>query len=840
MRKQILSAIFALTALYAGAQNSYWQAVSEAEASKGKDLWANHDFKPAAYKLFQLNEAAMRGTLLSVPAEKTTPVIKSGAVITLPDAAGNMQSFKIVESPVMQPGLAAKYPSIKTYTGKGIEDASATLHCALTSSGFSASVTSVHHATYYVNLLDKAGSTYIVNARSDKDPVTSFECTTENEILNSPAGTDGKTLLKDNADDGKLREYRLALCVAGEFSQYFLDGSEPDTAAMKAKVMNVLVTYMIRANEVYERDFGIRLLLVDKQDTIIFIDPAKDPFPKYPSNTKVQKACDDFIGTPNYDIGHEITSYNAGGNAGCIGCVCAALYKGSGFTGTAPDVLDYFVIDYWTHEMGHQFGSNHTYTYASEGTQAQIEPGSGSTIMGYAGITGNTDVQAHSDDLFAITSISQNAKYMKTGLGNLCAVATVNGNSTPVVDAGADYIIPKSTPFQLTGTASDADAGDVLSYCWEQIDVGSKSTTYPSATATVGPLFRTYNYLPQPVRYFPDMAYILNGTNGFKWEVLSGVTRDINFRFTARDNHVGGGNNKSDDMLVTTDVNSGPFTVTTQNNSVETWHGGDTKTITWDVANTDVAPVSCSNVNILLSVDNGATFTSILSANTPNDGTEDITVPSVNTGAARIKIEAVGNIFFDINNAAFSIESVLPISWLSFTAKKAGSNSVLLNWSTTNEISNKYFLVERSSDGIHFAKIGNVTAIALASTMNKYAYTDYNALNGANYYRLQQVDANGKGSYSAIAKVVMDNASATWTLQPNPAKDNTMLYARSSMSHVTITLVNASGKTVFTISRENIAAGEEIAIPVNNLAKGLYMVRLQSNENTRTEKLLVQ
>ncbi|MEP7319528.1 MAG: reprolysin-like metallopeptidase, partial [Panacibacter sp.] len=716
MTKNLLCSFLCLSVLCANAQNkNYWTPVNEAVVSKGKDLFAGH-YKPAAYKLFQLQESMLRTDLFAAPSEKSVAAAKSGSIISVPNAEGQIESFRIVEAPVMEAGLAAKYPGIKTYVGQGVSNPSSTIRFDITPSGFHAMVTSSNRPTFFVNPLDKSTATYAVNARNQNDPVTPFNC--DLDELSAGGGIDGKTTIKkDNADDSKLRQYRLALSVNAEYSQFFLDGSEPDTAAMLSKVMDNLVACLVRANEVYERDFGIRMVFFNKEDTLIFFDPATDPYGKTSGgwNSAIQKTCNTYVGNDNYDIGHviiKVGNFNSNnGNAGCIGCVCKAAQKGSGFTAYYdPSLLDYEVIDYWTHEMGHQFGSNHTFTFSSEGGQAQIEPGSGTSIMGYAGITGATDVQPHSEDMFATTSISQNATYMKLQTGGAaCAVVTETGNQTPVVDAGADYIIPRSTPFALTGVASDNDATDELSSIWEQIDVGSSSTTYPKITSTKGPAFRTYNYISSPVRYFPDLSTILAGLTKTKWEALPDVARELNFRFTARDNHPGGGNNMSDDMIVNVDAGSGPFIVTTQNTTPIDWAGGENQTITWDVASTDAAPINCSNVNILLSLDGGNSFTIVLVTNTPNDGSEEITVPSVNTNNARIKIEATGNIFFDISNADFVIKSTLPVTWLSFTAQRITNiSAVLLNWSTVNEHSNDHFKVERSADGVSFTEIATV------------------------------------------------------------------------------------------------------------------------------------
>ena len=819
----------------------YWKKINENEAGKTQDVWQNK-FKPVSYQLFNLNEQSLLQNLSS-----NTQSGKGNVIITVPDAEGNLHDYSVKEIAIMEPRLAAKYAQIKTYVGAGIDDASAVVHFSVTSSGISAVVTRTGKPTFYIDALDEKTQLYAVSARSQDDIVKKFSCSIDASLQTSiPTGKASK--LTGNADDGTLRQYRLALCVNGEFSQSFLNGSETDTAAMKTKVMNALVICLQKANAVYERDFGVRLVYVNNEDTLIFLNPATDPWQPTTStfwNTKTQKTIDNLIGKANYDIGHLLgkvpsEDYNDG-NAYCIGCVCDNTQKGSGYTGYYdPSLTNYMVIDYWTHEMGHQFGANHTFTYSNEGSGANIEPGSGSTIMGYAGITGSTDVQEHSDDLFSVVSIAQNTSYIKSNAGG-CAVKTKTGNTAPVANAGSDRVIPKSTPFVLTGTASDVNAADNLAYVWEQVDIFQNgSNTIPKVRSITGPLFRTYNYTNSTQRYFPDMQYILDGSLGWKWERLSATQRELNFRFTVRDNHVGGGNNKSDDVVILVDSTAGPFAITTQSGTTETWHGNETKTISWRVNNTDKAPVNCKKVNILLSTDGGITFSTVLAANTANDGSEDIAVPAISTQKARIKVEAADNIFFTINTVDFAIESVLPVTWLGINAQKSTNNTVLISWSIANEHNNKYYTIERSNDNVQFAAIGEVNALNKTAAVQLYNFTDSRSLPGITYYRIKQTDADGKVSYSAIAKIVAAYTGDTWSIQPNPARSNTVLFVNINLSNVSVSLYNAEGKQLINKFYNNVAAGTQINIPVAQYAKGVYFIKLNSAEETKTEKLIIE
>lgn len=698
MRKlfAVMFMVFIVSALEAQERN-FWTAVNESLLNK--NLFASRQ-KPSAYQLFQLNEVALKSSMSVAPSEKNVAAAASSFILSIPDAEGRLEKFSVVEAPVMDPALAARYPGINSYIGKGVNNASAIIRFDVSPQGFHGMILYTGKPTVYIDPVDEATRTYIVVSRKDVvDYRAAFQCLTEATPDARTSGNEGAALR--NADDGRLRTFRLALCASGEFSQYWLNGTEANDAERKAKVLAAQNTEMTRANGIFERDFGLRLVLVANNDAVIYLNASTDPWSSN-LNGVTQTTCDNVIGSANYDIGHLVHRAADNGNAGCIACVCKNGSKGSGFTSYLNLASDYFVVDYLTHEMGHQLGANHTFTFSNEGTVAQVEPGSGSTIMGYAGITGaTTDVQPHSDDYFHAISIEQVTNYIKSPTGGgACAVVTLTGDATPTAAAGADYVIPKSTPFTLTGSGSDADAGDVLTFCWEQMNArGTGSSTVPSATATSGPQFRSYLPGSSTSRTIPQLSSILSGTNSNKWEVLPSVARTLNFRFTVKDNHAGGGNNRSDDMIVTVSSTTGPFAVTAPNTAV-TWGAGSSQTVTWSVNGTNGSPVNCATVNILLSTDGGQTFPTVLAAGTANDGSQLITVPNDQSNTCRIKVEAAGNIFFDISNANFTIGAVAPCADPTGLASSSiTSSSATVSWAAVSGANNYDVQYKASSSG---------------------------------------------------------------------------------------------------------------------------------------------
>lgn len=657
MRKLLLLFSVLLLTYTLQAQENAWKLIHETELPAS--LFQNK-LKPASFKAYELQALLMKNILQRAPMETVVSAARSNLIISIPNAEGVMERYTVVQSPVMDAALSAKYPGIYSFSGRGVDRPNSIIRFSMGLGEFQAMVLSTDRPTFYIDLLDRKTNQYIVYARPDMYNYKSeFKClTADNKSANQTDNAPGA----ENANDGTLRTYRMAMAVTGEFSQFWLNGSETSDAERKAKVLVALNNAMTRTNGIYERDFGIRMVLVPNNDLIIYLDPATDPWSGNLNGT-TQVTIDNVIGDANYDIGHLVHRAADNGNAGCIGCVCVSGSKGSAFTSyNNLNNFDWFVVDYLTHEIGHQFGGNHTFTFSNENTIAQVEPGSGSTIMGYAGITGaTTDVQPHSDDYFHAINIQQITNYTRNGNGNGCAVITNTGNAVPTADAGPDYTIPISTPFTLTGSGTDANPGDVLSFCWEQNDRRQTGfSTVPSATATAGPQFRSFLPTNTTSRTFPQLQHILSGVNGWRWEQLPSVNRTLNFRFTVRDNRSGGGNNNSDNMVLTITNTSGPFLITSQNAAGVSWNSGSTQTITWSVNNTTAPPVSCANVAIELSVDGGQTFPIVLAASTPNDGSEDVIIPNNPGTQARIRVRAIGNVFFDINNANITIVAASP------------------------------------------------------------------------------------------------------------------------------------------------------------------------------------
>ncbi|PWN63571.1 hypothetical protein C1631_021570 [Chryseobacterium phosphatilyticum] len=646
--KQLLYLGIFIISISLGKAQDFFKAVSE-ESIKGE--FKNRTVQPEKFLTYKLDVTAMKNYFVSVPELRDDQLKTHAPIIVLPMPDGTKTKFKIWKSSVMAPELAAKYPHVVTFTGQGVDDPYATIKLDFTELGFHAQIKSVITGDTYIDPYAKTDiSNYIIYRKSDLTDKSQRVCETKDEDAFLQKKSAQKSVTPSVGT--QIRVFRFAVACTGEYAKAATGLATPTVA----QTLSAIVTTVNRVNGVYEQEVASRLVLVPNETNVIFTDPATDPFNGNNSAgtliNESQTQIDLLIGNANYDIGHTFST-GGGGLAG-LGVICSTTSKARGITGSPNPVGDPYDIDYVAHEVGHQFGGPHTFnaiTGSCNGNRSAanaVEPGSGITIMAYAGICGSVNnLAANSIAIFHTRSFqSITSKVQSTA----CQVTTPVANTAPTVTAGGDYTIPKGTPFKLAGSATDMENSGIT-YCWEQNDNGPAGD-WNVATGNAA-IFRSFMPVTVPYRYFPKLTDIINNTTS-KGEILPSYSRTMEFRLTARDNNAGCAGVANDDAIITVDGASGPFLVTAPSSAV-TWTGNSSQTITWDVANTTAAPVSCANVSILLSTDGGLTYPTTLIASTPNDGSEMITIPDVSTTQARIMVAGEGNVFFNINPVNFTI-----------------------------------------------------------------------------------------------------------------------------------------------------------------------------------------
>ncbi len=605
------------------------------------------------FKLATLDSTAIRGQLANLPAELTLPASEN-SILSIPKPDGTLERFSVFVNSIMDPELAAKFPEIQTYAGQGIDNPASTIRLDMTPQGFHAQVISPS-GTYYVDPYSNLPSDfYAVYAKGTSAVDTGFrEFESElaehkgDGVSNGNVVANGGSVLSRSGTH--LRTYRLAVAATGEYTRF-----HGGTVALGQAA---IVTAINRVGGIYQTELSIAFRLVANNDQLVFTDPASDGYTNNNGGAMLgenQAKVDSIIGNANYDIGHVFST--GGGGVASLGSVGINSRKAQGVTGLPTPIGDAFYVDFVAHEVGHQFGGNHTFNGVDGNCPARngstaYEPGSGTTIQAYAGICGTDDLQPNSDPFFHSVSLDEIVQHVDVVIP---AVGTrvLTGNSIPVVNAGVDYVIPARTPFVLTATGSDADAGDRVTYDWQQRDLGPARSVNLGDNG-VGPLFRLWAPATNPSRTFPRLSDLVNNTIA-KGERLPTTTRQLNFRVVVRDNRAAAGAFDDDDMRISVVDTGTPFAVSIPNTNVS-WEGLTFQTVEWNVAGTTANGINAAFVDISVSTDGGLTYPFVAATAAPNNGSAIVRIPNTPTTQARVRVQASSGIFFDISDANFTI-----------------------------------------------------------------------------------------------------------------------------------------------------------------------------------------
>lgn len=679
--KKLFTCIVLFVSIQAHAYNDIWQQVSSQNVpAKGTPLIRSTD-----HAVYSLNIAYLKGMLQALPFSAD-----QAQIIELPQPDGTYRAFKIWQTPMMEKGLAAGYPGIKTFTAVALDNVRVTAKLDFTLRGFHAMIFDGSNTSFIDPYSNKDDSYYVVHYKKNefRYPNETGVCQVKGYDEDGPGGSatiigqTGLPKLSKISNGYQSRTYRLALACSNQYATTATGMPTPTIA----DVLSAMTTSMNRINGVYERELSITMVLVANDTSIIFTSATNDPYDAINTNpnalcTQNQKTCDTVIGNANYDIGHVFTTN--GGGLSNLGCVCQRGSKAKSETGFYTPVGDGFDIDYVAHEMGHEFGAEHPFNNGNDGScgggniniPTAYEPGSGSTIMAYAGICSPDDLQAHSDAYFHAISLKEIYNYSISGSGNTCAVKAAT-NNTPVGLPGftATYSIPYLTPFELTAPAAIDTAADTANtYCWEQWNLGDAGKRLVN-THIAGPIFRSFDPDTSRTRIFPKIDSILKGTYSYvstgsgshyedhEGEKVPDSARYLTFKLTERAILNGYGSFLFPDDTIHLDViNTGAaFTVTSHAIGYIYKQAGAADTVTWNVVGTDAAPISCDSVNIYLSVDGGRTWPYLLGEYL-NNGIAAVTIPSTAiTNTARIKVKGANNVFFNVNRVPIVIGTAAP------------------------------------------------------------------------------------------------------------------------------------------------------------------------------------
>lgn len=652
-------------------QSLYWNKI-EGKTNAPLAL-STYNQTVTAYQLYAVKADGIRAQLAKVEEHlhSLTGLSKKAAnsvYLDVPVPGNRMQTYRMYKSGVMSSKLQEKFPNIGAYVG--LDPRNSNNRTYITVSKTKIEIIGVHgQETFYIQPTRNDSDVFVTYGQKNSSHTISpeFKCLTK---ANAAKQTRPKKASRTTSD-GSLRKFRLAVATTGEYSQFHIREANQTTASeaeQKETVLAAVVTAINRVNSIYEQDLSIMFELIDNEDEILFLDPDQDSFTNSSFSSLIeesQEVIDQVIGNSNYDVGHTFST-SAGGLAQ-FNTPCGNSIKAKGITGLPQPVGDRFYIDFVCHELGHQFGANHVQNNDTERVlSTSVEPGSGSTVMGYAGIS-RPNIQQQGDPYFNAINLREILDFLQfLSPGFDCGVEiTPTGNQVPEITDIEDYVIPLGTPFELSTEASDADA-DNLTYCWEQQDpVPAPMPPQPKSDA--GPLFRSEPPSASPSRFLPDYEIVLNSLPSSEvnipepkqeeaiWEVIPFVARELNFSVTVRDNNPAGGAVAIEDVNIQV-ANTGPFRILTQNESDIIYDQNSIQQIQWDVAGTNENGINTRFVNILLSYDGGQTFPVGLARNTINDGSERIIIPKGEASTnCRIKIEPSRNIYYAVTTTDFEI-----------------------------------------------------------------------------------------------------------------------------------------------------------------------------------------
>ncbi len=897
MRKNtLLLFVLIFTSFVYAQEASPWQKISTtSNLVSGKNSGASAKAGNNIYYI--LDEAQFK---LSLAQANYSTETKSGVAIAIPNSKGELEEYWVAEYSNFAPELQEKYPEIRSYSGVGLSDPKATLSLSISPQGIQTMVLRSGLGSEFIEKESNEKATYVAYKGTNRSKgALALNCKTDDIALN-------KNLLsktaKSKSNSGVFKTLRLALSCTGEYAQYYGGTTAGALGGMNAT--------MSRINAIFNKDLAIKLEIIANNSLIVYTNSVTDPYADASVGTdlasdqnwslQLQRNLTQVIGNNGYDIGHLFGRTGGGGNAGCIGCVCVnpttsvPKGKGSAYTSPADNVPqgDLFDIDFVAHEMGHQLGANHTFSYDIEDTGANVEPGSGSTIMAYAGITDDYDVQDSSDDYFTYYSILQIQNNLAT---KSCPVNTIPSNATPVVNAGLDYTIPFGTAFVLTGTGSDTN-GDSLTYTWEQTDSAittDLNNSFAVSSKPDGPLFRSLYPGSSPVRYMPKYENVIANRLTSAWESVATVARRLNFALTVRDNAaLGSAQTNTDSAVITVSGTAGPFVVTSQNNDAVAWYKGNMQTITWNVNGTSTLPGSV-NVDIKLSTDGGLTFPIVLAANTPNDGSQVITVPDVLGQNCRIMVAPTANIYYALNSKAFSIgySSVAACETYAFTAPFAipeqaayTTRTITVPASSTAVVSNVVFNVdfthtffsdlqmevvspsgktvklfnngcENSSGSVKLSfddsgsPIGcGVRTLQKVLPLDALGVFNGDLAEGVWTFRIRDAIRNDTGTLDAASIQICtksftlntpDFVLTDFSLYPNPTKGNfNVQFSSQSGNDIKILVHDLLGRMLFEKTYDNTGAFNQ-NIQLQDLQAGLYLVSIYDGDAKQVKKLVV-
>ncbi len=835
MRLVLLTLAILISGSLQAQKSNFWSSINENSILLNADN--DRGTIPVAYQTFALELEEMKAYLRDAPMHRTPEALSNPLTLELPLPNGDIHPFNIVNTPVMKPGLAARYPQIQSFTGYSTIDRGISVKFLYSTHGFRAFL-KTPQARYYIQpYANGIQDAYIVFDKKDEPIPTDINLTcgvsnSDEYQYDSPIG--GLQIDPDFEGGATIRNTTTTTDVVVEMVEYEIAiagvaewvNNQGGTVADGMSSVAIVVTLL---NQVMGAEAAFNFVLVENNDLLMYLDPVLDPYNDITDGGGLlqqnQTNLNMTLGSANYDIGHVMTLSCVGvGGIAALGSTCSTGSKGRGVTCNGGN-LENAILNIAVHEVAHQFSATHTWnncigeignppqdiiTARSSGTA--YEPGSGSTILSYAGGCQEENIVFNGDEYYHVASLDQMFAHSHFGGSSECPDYIPSNNNRPDLTIGYQdgFYIPIGTPFELKADATDLD-DDVLTYCWEQYNLGP---IYPLGSPFGnGPTFRSFPPTADPMRTFPRIQNIL-GNSFSDVEVLPTYSRDFTFRCTVRDNNPEIGGVVWDEVSFEATESAGPFKINYPSSN-EILQVGDYIEVLWDVANTDGNLVNCQKVDILLSDNGGFAFPHVLAENVPNDGSHFVTVPEIITGGARIKVIAADNIFFDISNFNSIIEAADSAGYAfsagPFNQQVCAPDDVVFNLNTISLLDYDS-PVTFSVEGLPTGAVANFSSNPVVPSEDLTLNIDITSVTDEGFYDIEVIGIAAGGDtlvrpltfdivlndFSALAPVGPANGSSgvtelpTFTWDPSPNAVSYDIEIASSPSFAPGTIIESA------------------------------------------------
>ncbi|MCO6460817.1 MAG: T9SS type A sorting domain-containing protein [Saprospiraceae bacterium] len=646
MLRKFLLFLFVIITMNIFAQSPQWKSVTREEAM-GRS-WVSDENVPLN-NLFTVNFEALNAILTQASRDENVSF-----TLEVPVLDGKKESYKVLPSSVMEPELQVKYPLIRTFKLVSLATGSMEGRIGISPEGFYGIIDIDGHEVLINKVNRENTSLYSVFRLTDnlspESLITPLPC--GDDFSEKITGMDTDQLAQ-RSTEVRMRHFRVGIATTSSFVS---DINATTIDEVLAKIVQIINQVNLR----YNKDFGMHLDLIANTTNLFNMTKEDDFFRIQNNGGQLLGPSQDFFNMKlqpsDYDFGQTWTTYCTDVGGVVSGSACNNQSKARGVS-CGPTNVSYF-LQTVKHEMGHQFSASHTFNSCNGSTQqasqGAYEPGSGSTIMSYAGSCGPDNIAGSASDYFHVISILQVREHNKAYA--TCGTDAEGVNTVPEITLPtyeSDLLtIPQLTPYELVGNATDAE-NDHLYYIWEEFDQGNGEPL--GTNFATGPLNRTYPPNDdRNIRMVPTFNKIVTETFDIT-DRLPQATREMNWKFVVRDYNTTVGGVAIADFKFKVDSNAGPFKFTFPDITSDTaLQVGQYVELKWDVANTDKAPVNAKFVDIFYSINGGADFTDTLALRTPNDGAEYVMLPrkAVN---GRFKIKGSGSIFLDISKRALRV-----------------------------------------------------------------------------------------------------------------------------------------------------------------------------------------